>query len=121
LADAAILADHGVAGQAGKGFDDGVLAHADLRVDDDRLGALDRDAGQHQFPGLAGAQDAVGVRQLHPCVDAQQLARILDVHVLDAMAMANQNLRHVGQIEFTGRFVGLISAMCFHRRAARKQ
>ena len=104
-ADAAILADSGLAQDLRKRRDDRIHADADAGVDGHRIGVLDGDAGQHQFARLGLTQQAVRIRQLDAIIDAQSLARVVDPHGLHAMARASENLRHIGEVIFAGGIV----------------
>ena len=61
---------------------------------------------------LRCAQDAIGIGQLDARIDSEQFARIVDMHRLDAMAVARQNLGHIGQIKFARGIVGLEFRRC---------
>src|SRR5437870_582943 len=81
--DHAVLADDGLAGDRAERMDDAVLADAHIGIDERRARVGDRYAAGHQISQDALAHDVLGLRQLPPVVDAQDLFRIGNQHRLD--------------------------------------
>ena len=102
-ADAAILADRGVPSRRANGS---MMVSAPTRTCVSMVTVSGRSMvtpASISSSDLAAAQDAVGVGEFDARVDAQQLARIVDVHALHAVAVAVEDLRHVGEVQFAAR------------------
>ena len=89
------------------------------RVDGHGFGFLDSHPRDHQLAHFMRAHQAVGFGQLDPVVDAERLARILDLHRIHDVSRAVENFHHVGEVVFPGRIVGADSSTCFQNRSAR--
>jgi hypothetical protein len=104
--DPAVLADYRAAPDLRESLHNRVHPDLHARVDRDRLRLLDGHACQHQFARLALAEQPVHRRQLEPRIDPERLAFVVDLHGLDVVPRAVQNLRHIGQIIFVRGIVG---------------
>ena len=106
-ADHAVFANRGGSQEADMRFDQSVHADGDQWIDRDCFRAFERHSGQHQFVILAGAQNAIGVGEFGASVDAEQFAGVVKLQGFDGVAVAGEDLGHIGQIILAGQRIRL--------------
>ena len=112
-ADAATGADFGFAEELDAGFEDGVFADSDIRIDENGFGKLDGDTVAHELRALPLAEGAIHTGEIGAGIAAQGFTRIRGDFGEDGFPFGIEDRDGIREIDLA------VLVLWFHLREAR--